>query len=62
MLAKTLTRTQKIAEAIPGAWCPQWIRPEPIAGPTTAPRLVAAESQPRLFARSFGSLASATYA
>src|SRR5437868_4503441 len=39
MPAKTLMRTQKIAEAIPGAWRPQWIKADPIAGPTTAPKL-----------------------
>jgi hypothetical protein len=44
MPAKMLIRTQKIADAIPGACRPQWMSADPIAGPTTAPKLVAAES------------------
>ena len=49
------------AATSPGAWRPNaWSRIEPNAGPTTAPRLVTADSQPRLLVRCSGGVASAT--
>ena len=61
--AKPATRSDSAAAASPGAVRPPTlIIAEPNAGPATAPRLVTAESQPRLFVRSSGDEASATYA
>ena len=61
--AKTATRSASAAAARPGAVRPpRLIIADPNAGPATAPRLVTAESQPRLLVRSSGAEASATYA
>src|SRR5262245_3538707 len=61
--ANPATRTQRTAEATPGALRPpSEMSSDPRAGPTTAPKLVTAESQPRDLVRSSGLLASATYA
>src|SRR5688500_926 len=58
--AKTMLTTVSAAAASPGASGPSFAAKEPIAGPIATPAFVAAESQPRLFARFFGSVASAT--
>src|SRR5687768_12491268 len=61
--AKPITVKHSTAAPSPGALRPPiCTRMDPIAGPTTAPRLVAAESQPSVLARSFESLMSAQYA
>src|SRR5262245_20548533 len=61
--ANAATRTHRMADAIPGAFRPPTeINTDPRAGPTTAPKLVTAVSQPRDLVRSWGRLASATYA
>ena len=61
--ANTMLSAQNTAAPNPGPRCPhQRTNNEPNAGPTTAPALVAEESQPNPFARSSGLLASATYA
>src|SRR5215203_1545071 len=61
--AKPATRSASTAAPIPGAALPPMlIITDPNAGPATAPRLVTAESQPRLLVRSSGGEASATYA
>jgi hypothetical protein len=55
--------TMHSAAAIsPGISRPTVNASEPSAGPIATPALVAAEIQPRLFARCSGSVASATYA
>src|SRR5919202_4370529 len=61
--ANPATRSASAAAAIPGAALPPTlIITDPNAGPATAPRLVTAESQPRLLVRSSGDEESATYA
>src|SRR3954453_8273139 len=61
--AKPATSSASAAAPIPGAALPpKLIIADPNAGPATAPRLVTAESQPRLLVRSSGDDASATYA
>src|SRR5215217_2928640 len=61
--AKPATRSASAAAPIPGAALPPTeIITDPNAGPATAPRLVTAESQPRLLVRCSGGEASATYA
>src|SRR3954447_14468192 len=60
---KPATRTASAAAPVPGAALPpRLIITDPNAGPATAPKLVTAESQPRLLVRSSGEDASATYA
>jgi|SRR5688572_33040324 hypothetical protein len=58
--AKAMFTTVSAAAASPGASGPSFAAKEAIAGPMATPAFVAAESQPRLFARFFGSVASAT--
>src|SRR6185436_5612144 len=54
---------QSAAEAMPGARLPpRLVSRDPSAGPTTAPKLVTADNHPIALVRSFGSVASATYA
>src|SRR5438477_12216636 len=61
--ANTMLSAQNTAAPNPGPRCPhQRTNNEPNAGPTTAPALVAEDSQPNPFARSSGLLAPATYA
>src|SRR5512145_1674927 len=61
--AKPATRSASAAAASPGAALPPTlIITDPNAGPATAPKLVTAESQPRLLVRAPGGEASATYA
>src|SRR6185503_20793622 len=53
--AKPATRSASAAAARPGAALPPMlIITDPNAGPATAPKLVTAESQPRLLVRSSG--------
>src|SRR2546427_9532697 len=59
--AKTLANAHNAADARPGACGPHRLdSADPSAGPAMAPRLVTAESQPRLFTRSSALLESAT--
>ena len=61
--ANPATASASAAAASPGApFPPMLIITDPKAGPATAPRLVTAESQPRLLVRCSGGEASATYA
>src|SRR5579862_1746509 len=53
---------QITAASSPGPCGPSLADNEPIAGPPATPRFVAADSQPRAFARSLGAVSSATYA
>src|SRR5881628_976470 len=52
----------RAAATRPGAACPARAAKEPKTGPITTPRLVAADSQPKALARSWGAIVSATYA
>src|SRR6185312_385590 len=59
--ANPATRRARRAAAMPGALLPPaLIIADPKAGPATAPRLVTAESQPRLLVRCSGVEVSAT--
>src|SRR5215207_3612686 len=59
--AKPATRSASAAAASPGAALPPTpIITDPNAGPATAPKLVTADSQPRLLVRSSGDEVSAT--
>src|SRR5690349_20799959 len=60
--AKTRLHRQNVAATRPGADSPKFAANDPIAGPITTPRLVAAESHPSALARSWGAIVSATYA
>ncbi|MDZ7592507.1 MAG: hypothetical protein U5L05_17900 [Rubrivivax sp.] len=62
MNANPIVTSVSSAASRPGAACPHPAAAEPITGPIATPALVAAESQPSVFARSLGSVASATYA
>src|SRR6185437_16976279 len=60
--AKAMFSTHSTAASNPGACDPHLVVSEPKSGPSTTPRLVAAESHPSPLARFFGSTLSATYA
>src|ERR1041385_8690648 len=60
--ANTRLPAHKAAATIPGAQSPARAANEPMTGPMTTPRLVAADSQPSALARSCGTMVSATYA